>query len=75
MQVAVPSVERGEARGSAMRLALVLACAHALNDVYASFVPPLLPRIMGDLGLSISSATALAVAFSIAAALPQPLVG
>jgi len=58
-----------------MRLALVLACAHALNDVYASFVPPLLPRIMGDLGLSISSATALAVAFSIAAALPQPLFG
>lgn len=58
-----------------MRLAAVLACAHALNDVYASFVPPLLPRIMDDLGLSIASAATLAVAFSIAAALPQPLFG
>ena len=29
-----------------MRLALVVAAAHALNDMYASFVPPLLPRIM-----------------------------
>lgn len=58
-----------------MRLLVVIALAHALNDAYASFVPPLLPRIMGDLGLSIALATTLAVAFSVASALPQPLFG
>ncbi|MGB1780086.1 MAG: MFS transporter, partial [Longimicrobiales bacterium] len=60
---------------SAVRLALVVAGAHAVNDMYASFVPPLLPRIMGDLGLSITLAATLAVAFSVAAALPQPFFG
>ncbi len=63
------------ARGSGMRLALVVSGAHAVNDMYASFVPPLLPRIMGDLGLSITLAATLAVAFSVAASLPQPLFG
>jgi len=52
-----------------------VAAAHGLNDAYASFIPPLLPRIMGDLGLSIALATTLAVAFSVAVALPQPLFG
>lgn len=74
MQVAqappVPSKDR-----SALRVALVVAGAHAVNDMYASFVPPLLPRIMGELGLSIAMAATLAVAFSVAAALPQPLFG
>ena len=60
---------------SAFRVALVVSGAHAVNDMYASFVPPLLPRIMGDLGLSITSAATLAVAFSVAAALPQPFFG
>jgi FSR family fosmidomycin resistance protein-like MFS transporter len=60
---------------SALRLALVVASAHAVNDMYASFVPPLLPRIMGDLGLSIALAATLSVAFSIASSLPQPLFG
>ena len=58
-----------------MRLALVVATAHALTDAYASFLPPLLPRMMGDLGLSITLAATLAVTFSIASALPQPLFG
>jgi FSR family fosmidomycin resistance protein-like MFS transporter len=60
---------------SAARVALVVATAHAFNDAYASFVPPLLPRIMGNLGLSITLAATLSVAFSVAAALPQPLFG
>ncbi|MEM7417378.1 MAG: MFS transporter [Gemmatimonadota bacterium] len=60
---------------SALRLALVVAIAHGVNDAYASFVPPLLPRLMGELGLSIASAATLAVAFSVAAALPQPFFG
>ena len=58
-----------------MRIALVVAAAHALTDAYASFVPPLLPRMMGDLGLSIALTATLAVTFSIASALPQPLFG
>lgn len=62
-------------RRSALRLALVIAAAHAVNDAYASFIPPLLPRIMDELGLSIALAATLAVAFSIAASLPQPLFG
>ncbi len=58
-----------------MRLALVIASAHALNDAYASFVPALLPRIMNDMGLSIALAATLAVTFSIAGSLPQPIFG
>ncbi len=75
MQVAAPPAETRVTRGSPLRLAWVVAAAHGLNDAYASFVPPLLPRIMDDLGLSITLATTLAVAFSVAVALPQPLFG
>ena len=66
---AAPSPEVARSPGGAqsgLRIALVVACAHTVNDMYASFVPPLLPRIMGELGLSIASAATLAVAFSIA---------
>jgi len=75
VHVAAPPVDRRAKPASAARVALVVAMAHALNDSYASFVPPLLPRIMDDLGLSIALAATLAVAFSIASALPQPLFG
>lgn len=75
MHVAAPPAETRVDERSALRLALVVAAAHAVNDTYASFVPPLLPRIMGDLGLSITLAATLSVAFSVAAALPQPLFG
>jgi FSR family fosmidomycin resistance protein-like MFS transporter len=75
VHVAESAPEQRTERSSALRVALVVAAAHALNDTYASFVPPLLPRIMDDLGLSITLATTLAVAFSMAAALPQPLFG
>ena len=75
MHVLAPrQTPEGEA-STATRVALTVTFAHALNDAYASFVPPLLPRIMGELGLSIALAATLAVAFSIAAALPQPLFG
>jgi FSR family fosmidomycin resistance protein-like MFS transporter len=69
----VSGPRRGMSHGA--RVALVVACAHTVNDMYASFVPPLLPRIMGELGLSITLAATLAVAYSIASALPQPLFG
>lgn len=75
VDVAAPRAEAKVEERSAMRLALVVAAAHAVNDTYASFVPPLLPRIMGDLGLSIALAATLSVAFSVASALPQPFFG
>ena len=75
MQVAAPSIERRIVTSKGVRVALLVAVAHGVTDMYASFVPPLLPRIMDDLGLSITLAATLAVAYSIAGALPQPLLG
>lgn len=75
MHVATPQTEDPTGQMSPGRIAIVVAAAHGMNDAYASFVPPLLPRIMGDLGLSITLAATLAVTFSIASALPQPLFG
>ena len=60
---------------SAVRIAIVIAIAHGINDAYASIVPPLLPRIMDDLGISIARAAVLGAAFSVATALPQPFFG
>lgn len=60
---------------SATRVALVVAAAHALNDAYSAFVPPLLPRLMDRLGLSIALAATVAMAFSVASSLLQPLLG
>ncbi len=65
----------GGPRAPAVRIAVIVALAHGLNDAYASIVHPLLPRIMETLDLSIAAAATLAAAFSIATALPQPLFG
>jgi len=73
--VVQPSASPGVSSRSGLRIALVIAGAHTLNDMYASFVPPLLPRIMDELGLSIALAATLSVSFSIASSLPQPLFG
>lgn len=75
LQVIASPAECEVKRESSMRLALVIAAAHALNDAYMSFVPPLLPRIMDDLDLSITLVATLAVTFSVAGSLPQPLFG
>lgn len=56
-------------------VAVTVALAHGLNDAYAAFVSPLLPRIMERLDLSIALAATLAMTFSIAASLLQPAVG
>lgn len=58
-----------------MRVALVLAVAHGVNDAYTSFLAPLLPRIMLRLDISIAAAAVLSMTLSIAASLPQPAVG
>lgn len=59
----------------AAQLAAVVTLAHGLNDGYAAFLTPLLPRIMDKLGLSIALAATLAMTLSFAASLLQPLMG
>ena len=75
MQTVAQSRERSALRNSALRIALVVAFAHGLTDAYASVLPPLLPRIMNELDISIAVVASLSVAFGIAGALPQPLLG
>lgn len=75
MQVASPPIDPRFAAAHGLRISAVVSLAHGVTDMYASFVPPLLPRIMNDLGLSIALAATLAVAYSIAGALPQPGFG
>ena len=58
-----------------VRTAVVVSLTHALVDAYAGFVPPLLPRIMDKLGLSIALAATVAMTFSLATAVLQPILG
>lgn len=62
-------------RGSAFGTALTVAVLHGVNDAYASFLHPLLPRLMTRLELSIADAAVLTTVLSVAAALAQPLFG
>ncbi|HET9949025.1 MAG TPA: MFS transporter [Longimicrobiales bacterium] len=75
VHVVAESPQPSSVRADAVRVAVLIAVAHGLTDAYASFVPPLLPRIMERLGLSITLAASLAVAFGIAGSLPQPFFG
>lgn len=69
----VPAAVRGNrAAGS---IALAVAIAHGMNDLYSAFLHPLLPRIMDRLGLSITLAATLAMTLSLAASLIQPVMG
>ncbi|MGH7564551.1 MAG: MFS transporter [Gemmatimonadota bacterium] len=78
---ACPSIEAtgvGRIRGirrTAFGTALTVAVLHGLNDAYASFLNPLLPRFMTRFDLSISDAAVLTTVLSVAAALAQPLFG
>lgn len=78
---ACPSIEAtggGRIRGirrTAFGTALTVAVLHGLNDAYASFLNPLLPRFMTRLDLSISDAAVLTTVLAVAAALAQPLFG
>lgn len=56
-------------------LATAVAIAHGINDAYVAFLHPLLPRIMDNLGLSVTLAATLAMVLSLAASLVQPLMG
>jgi FSR family fosmidomycin resistance protein-like MFS transporter len=56
-------------------VAWVVAVAHGVNDAYSAFVAPLLPRLMDRLDLSIALAATVAMAYSIASSLLQPILG
>ncbi len=73
--IAVARRTAGRALGTSTAVAVAVATAHGLNDAYAAFLHPLLPRIMQKLGLSISLAAVLATTLSLAASLLQPLMG
>jgi FSR family fosmidomycin resistance protein-like MFS transporter len=68
------TAKRNVPRG-AKQMALAVGTAHLLNDAYASFLHPLLPRLMDKLGLSITVAAALAMVLSFSASVMQPLAG
>ena len=59
----------------AIAVPAAIAVAHGLNDLYAAFLHPLLPRIMERLGLNIALAATLAMTLSLAASLVQPAMG
>jgi FSR family fosmidomycin resistance protein-like MFS transporter len=75
VQTVASSVERKGTAASGLRLALIVAFAHGLTDAYASVLPPLLPRIMNELGISIALTATLVMAFGIGGSLPQPFFG
>lgn len=58
-----------------MSVAMTVAILHGMNDAYAAFIHPLLPRIMDRMGLSITLAATLAVTLALAASLLQPACG
>lgn len=70
-----PAVTGRTVRQGALGLALTVSLAHGVNDAYAAFLPPLLPRIMDNMGLSIALAATLAMVLSLAASLLQPAMG
>jgi FSR family fosmidomycin resistance protein-like MFS transporter len=77
--VTAPAAAAGVRRTTAIRratgLSLLVAFAHGVNDSYAAFLAPLLPRIMDKLELGVALAATLAMVLSIAASLLQPLAG
>lgn len=60
---------------AASTVAIVVTVAHGVNDGYASFLAPLLPRLMGKLELSVALAAVLATSLSLASSVLQPLMG
>ena len=75
----VTSVTRSDtmrvSRGSTRRIVVAVGVAHFINDAYSSFLSPLLPRLMDNLGMSIAVAASLAMTWSLAGSLIQPVAG
>ena len=75
----VTSIEKTDtlrvARGGTRRVVIAVGIAHFINDLYSSFLSPLLPRLMDNLGMSIAVAASLAMTWSLAGSLFQPVAG
>lgn len=67
-------VSRGLGRGAGLT-AITVAAAHLVNDLYASILHPLLPRIMDKQGLSVALAAVLTTVLTIASSVLQPVMG
>ncbi len=65
----------GVPRGTTRRVVIAVGIAHFINDAYSSFLSPLLPRLMDNLGMSIGLAASLAMTWSLAGSLIQPATG
>ena len=61
--------------GRTRRVVVAVGIAHFINDAYSSFLSPLLPRLMDNLGMSIAVAASLAMTWSLAGSLIQPATG
>lgn len=70
-----PPLESVSPARSTLSVALTVAILHGMNDAYAAFIHPLLPRIMDRMGLSITLAATLAVTLALASSLLQPVCG
>lgn len=53
----------------------VLALAHTLNDMYANYLPQILPLLVAAAGFSLTKATSLVAIFTITSSLSQPFFG
>lgn len=70
----LPDERRSSGRSPA-RIVALIAVSHGTVDAYASFLHPLLPRIMDKLGLSIALASILVTILSLSSSLVQPALG
>ena len=61
--------------GGTRRVVVAVSIAHFINDLYSSFLSPLLPRLMDNLGMSIALAASMAMTWSLAGSLAQPAAG
>jgi FSR family fosmidomycin resistance protein-like MFS transporter len=55
--------------------AMYLALGHFVIDLYAAFLPPLLPLLIDKFQISFTSASLLATVLSLSASMPQPVFG
>lgn len=68
-----PDVPSSSAGGVDVRVLVGLALAHFVNDIYASFLAPLLPLVVNKFNLTLTLAGLLATIFNASAALSQPI--
>lgn len=61
--------------GGTRSVVVAVSIAHFINDLYSSFLSPLLPRLMDNLGMSIALAASMAMTWSLAGSLAQPAAG